>query len=166
MKNGENEKQEYSVEEHIITGRQKWWKKIIEWFFTILGWLIMASYLIYIIYGMFAVKYDWFLPEFTIYTRGMIEETRGYFKILFIGALIVVLFLIIWKNYNLLRFGRLHRRKFRPPVNNNELMELFEIDEETLRHMQSDRITVLEENIIPEDLGVNYKKEKKRKRRK
>ena len=33
----------YDINEHLIVGKQKKWKKVIEWFFTILGWLIMFS---------------------------------------------------------------------------------------------------------------------------
>lgn len=67
--------------------------------------------------------------------------------------------LIFWKNYNLRRFGKLHRRKFRPAVTNEELCQMFEMDMEMIEKMQNERVVVLEQNIIPKDLGMGNSKD-------
>jgi len=145
---------DYDFEKHLIYDRQKGWKKIIEWILTILAWLLLASYIIYLIYGSLAIHYNWYLPEFLFFTKEMITTVQWYFYILFIAFLIIVIFLIFWKNYNKQKYGKLHRRKFKPAVTNEELVELFELDQSVIEKMQNERVTVLEQNIIPEHLGM------------
>lgn len=158
------QKVDYDLNDHLIYGKQKTWKKVIEWIITIIAWIILLSYIIYLVYGMLAVKYDWYLPNFVIYNREMIIEIKKYFFILFIAFLIIVAILIIWKNYNLRRFGKLHRRKFRPPVDNSELAEMFKLDKKTIEMMQNERVIILEKNIIPEELGMGGKDKKRAKK--
>lgn len=148
------QKVDYDLREHFIYGNQKGWKKVIEWILTIGAWLIILSYVGYLIYGSLAIKYGWYLPEFTIYNREMVLEIQKYFYILFIAILILCVLLIFWKNYNKKRFGNLHRRKFRPPVTNGELAKMFEVDMDMVEKMQNDRVIVLETNIVPENLGM------------
>ncbi len=111
----------------------------------------------HLIYGK---QKGWYLPEFTVYNREMIMEIRKYFYILFIAALIIAVLLIFWKNYNYRKFGKLHRRKFRPPVDDKELSDMFEIDIAMVNKMQNERYILLETNIIPEDLGIGSKNPK------
>lgn len=155
------QKVEYDLEEHFIYGKQKGWKKVIEWIITIFAWCLLLSYILYLIYGSLAIKFNWYLPEFVIYTREMVEEIQKYFFILFIAALIFTVLLIFWKNYNLRKFGGLKRRKFRPPVENQELAELFETNVETIEKMQNERYVLLETNIVPHKLGIGGNKKKK-----
>lgn len=157
------QKSEYDLREHFIDGRQKKWKKVIEWILTILGWFMLLSYAGYLIYGSLAIKYDWYLPEFKVYTRAMIIEVQKYFYILFIATLIIIILLIVWKNYNKKRFGNLHRRKFKEPVSNEELAKTFQLDMETIEKIQNERMVVLPTNIIPEDLGIGRKTKQKEK---
>lgn len=145
---------DYNFEKHLIYDRQTGWKKIIEWIFTIIAWGLLASYIIYLIYGSLAIHYEWYLPEFLFFTREMITTVQWYFYILFIAFLIIVIFLIFWKNYNKRKYGKLHRRKFKPAVTNKELAEMFEIEQSVIEQMQNDRVTVLDQNIIPEHLGM------------
>ena len=145
---------DYDFEKHLIYNRQKGWKKIIEWIFTIIAWGLLGSYIIYLVYGSFAIHYGWYLPEFLFYTRAMITTVQWYFYILFIAFLIIVIFLIFWKNYNKRKYGKLHRRKFKPVVTNEELAEMFEIKQSMIEQMQNERVTVLEQNIIPAHLGM------------
>lgn len=153
------QKAEYDLGEHLIYGNQKGWKKVIEWILTIMAWAILLSYVFYLIYGSLAIKYGWYLPEFTIYTREMVLEIQKYFFVLFIALLIITVLLIFWKNYNLRRFGKLHRRKFRPPVEDEELATMFELDPELVDQFQNQRVIVLEHNIVPEDLGMGRDKD-------
>ncbi|MGN0152749.1 MAG: poly-beta-1,6-N-acetyl-D-glucosamine biosynthesis protein PgaD [Wujia sp.] len=155
------QKVDYDLEDHLIYDRQKGWKKVIEWILTITGWAVLLSYIIYLIYGTLAIHNGWYLPEFAIYTREMVLEIQRYFYILFIAFLIICVLLIFWKNYNLRRFGRLHRRRFRPPVTNDELADMFELDMQTIESLQNNRVTVLEHNIIPEGLGMGHNRDEK-----
>lgn len=151
------QKADYDINEHLIVGKQKKWKKIIEWFFTILGWLIMFSYISYVIYGNLAIKNGWKLFEFTIYNRAMLEEVNRYYVILMMVLVVGFVIFIFWKKYNRYKFGKLHRREFSPNVSKAELMERFQLDEKTIESFQNDKIITLEHNIIPEDLGRGNK---------
>lgn len=158
---------DYDFEKHLIYDRQKGWKKIIEWIITILAWFLLASYVIYLLYGSLAIYNKWYLPEFLFFTREMITTVQLYFYILFIAFLIITIFLILWKNYNKQKYGKLHRRKFKPAVTNKELAEMFEIEQSMIEAMQQDRVTIFEHNIIPEHLGMGSgrKQEKKQQKR-
>ena len=158
------QKAEYDLSEHFIDGRQKKWKKIIEWVLTIFGWFVMLSFIGYLIYGSLAIKFDWPLPEFKVYTRAMVLEVQRYFYILLIAFCIIVLLFMIWKNYNKRRFGNLHRRKFKPPVTNEELAELLKVDIAQIEKMQTERMVVLPTNIIPKDIGIGRAKNQDQKK--
>lgn len=147
-----------NIKEHLIYGKQRGWKKIIEWILTIAAWIFILSYIVYLIYGAFAIHFNLYLPEFTIYNRNMVMEIGRYFYYLMLVALACTIILIVWKNYNLRRFGRLRRRKFRKPVSNAELASMFKIDENTLECIQKSRVVVLEYNIIPDELGMGRQK--------
>lgn len=154
---------EYDFEEHLIYGRQKKWKKIIEGIITIFGWIVILSFVIYYIYGNMTLKRGKIPFEFFYLNRRMLREINKYCFIAFIAFLILVILLILWKNYNYYRFGRLKRRKFKAAVDNKEVAEMFEIDEAFVTKMQSERYVLLENNIIPEDLGIGNKDKKKEK---
>ena len=142
------------LKEHLILGKQKTWKKVLEWIFTIAAWLVILIYVGYIIYGNLAIRNGWSLPEFLFLNREMIEEVNHYYFVIFIVFLIGLLIFFAWKTYNKRRFGGLRRRRFRPDVTNEELQEKFGIDSEILYHLQHDRVIILEENIIPEKMGM------------
>ncbi len=154
---------EYDIEDHLIYGKQKLWKKIIEWILTILGWCVILTYVGYLIYGSLAIKFGWEMFEFLFYTREMVLVIQEYFFIYFIAFLIFTILLIIWKNYNYHKFGKLHRRTFQPSVSNEELSEMFELDASMIEKMQKERYVVLETNIIPADLGMGGKEKKEEK---
>ena len=153
----------HDLKEHLILGKQKKWKKLLEWIFTIIGWLFMLTFICYLIYGFFAVRNGWYLPSFLFLNREMLEEIGGYLHILAIIFFVGMLVFILWKNYNRMRFGRLHRRQFRPDVSNEELIEKFEVSSDLLFHLQHDRVIILPENIIPDKMGIGYGKRSKTK---
>lgn len=155
------QKAEYNLEDHLIYGKQKKWKKVIEWAITIIAWVVLASYILYLIYGGLAIRNGWYLPEFLFYTKDMVVTIGHYFHILLIAFLIFTVLFIVWKNYNKRKFGKLHRRRFRPPVTNDELEETFHIDANMVHAMQERRMIVLEHNIIPEDMGMGREKKNK-----
>ena len=148
------EKPSYDINSHLIVGKQKTWKKIIEWILTIVAWLIMLTYIGYIIYGSIAIKRGWPLPEGRILNRMMLGEARKYYTIVLLALLVGFAIFIIWKNYNKHRFGSLKRRTFRPPVSKEELVEKFDLDSEMIDRLQNDRVITLEKNIIPEKMGM------------
>lgn len=152
-----NQEVEYEIEDHLIYGRQKLWKKIIEWVFTILGWIVILSYVGYLIYGSLAIRFNWPLFEFLFFTREMVLVIQEYFFVLSIALLIAIILLVFWKNYNYHKFGKLHRRTFQPSVSNEELCEMFELDIQTIEQMQNERYVVLETNIVPKDMGMGKK---------
>ncbi|MCR5796974.1 MAG: poly-beta-1,6-N-acetyl-D-glucosamine biosynthesis protein PgaD [Eubacterium sp.] len=154
------QKVDYNIDDHLIVGHQKKWKRVIELILTLLAWILMLSYLVYEIYGDMAIDHGWYLPEFVVYNRAMIEETRLYYIFLLIAFLLAFVILIIWKNYNRVRFGKLHRREFLPEVTDEELVKKFEITPEQLKQFREERNIVLEHNIIPKDLGMGYKNNK------
>lgn len=160
-----NQKVEYDFEEHLIYGRQKKWKKVIEWILTIIGWTIILTFVLYYIYGNLMLKAGKKPFEFLYLNRRMLSELNKYCFIALIAFLILVVLLIVWKNYNYYRFGRLNRRKFKPAVNNQELAEIFEVDEAFVEKMQRERYVLLENNIIPEELGIGAKDKKKDKKK-
>jgi len=152
------QKANYDIEQHFIYGKQKKWKKVIEWIITIFAWLILASYILYLLYGSIAIKFNLYLPEFLFYTREMVLEIQKYFFILCLAALIVTILLVFWKNYNLIRFGKLKRRNFRSPVTNDELAELFKIDSKCIQEMRTKKYILFETNIVPHELGIGDSK--------
>ena len=152
----------YDMESHLIYGKQKTWKKIIEWILTCIGWIVMLSYIGYLIYGSLAIRNGSEMFEFFFFTKEMVLVVQEYFFIYLIAFLIFIVLLLLWKNYNYHKYGKLHRRTFQPPVSNEELCEMFELDAAMIERMQSERYVVLEKNIIPEALGMGKEKEQKK----
>ena len=93
------EKPNYDINSHLIVGKQKTWKKIIEWILTIVAWLIMLTYVGYIFYGSIAIKRGWPLPEGRILNRMMLGEARKYYTIVLLALLLGFAIFIIWKNF-------------------------------------------------------------------
>ncbi|MCR5104131.1 MAG: poly-beta-1,6-N-acetyl-D-glucosamine biosynthesis protein PgaD [Eubacterium sp.] len=162
LKNVDNgslsQKVDYDLDEHLIVGRQKKWKKIIEWIITIIGWIVMLTYVLYVIYGNLAIKNNWIIPNLGIFNKEMIQEVNRYYYILFIVLLVSFIVFIIWKNYNKRKYGSFHRREFRPSVKAEEIALKFEMTKAQVIEMQSNKITVLEKNIIPENIGIGNKR--------
>lgn len=154
---------QYDMGSHLIYGKQKTWKKVIEWILTCLGWIVMLTYIGYLLYGTLAIRYGWDMYEFFFFTKEMVLAIQEYFFIYLIAFLIFIVLMIVWKNYNYQKYGKLHRRTFQPAVSNEELCEMFKLDASVIEQMQNERYVVLEKNIIPEDLGMGKEKETKEK---
>ncbi len=89
--------------------------------------------------------------EFFIYNVGMLNETKHMLFIVLIIILVEVIFLILWKEYNRIRFGKLNRRKFKPDVTRKEIADYFIMHESLVQTMQDKRLVTLIKNIIPKD---------------
>lgn len=138
----------YDSEKHIINGRQKTWKKVIEYILTILGWAYILVYLVYVIYGIIAMEFNLPLLEISLYNREMLMETKHMLFIFFIGSLIITLYLICWRQYNFRRFGKKDRRKFPNDVTDEELAEHFKLDVSEVQKLKNQKVIVFEENVI------------------
>lgn len=142
---------EKEPDDDIIKGNQKLWKKIIEVFITIFAWAFILVYLGYCIYGAICLKNGINPVEFFIYNKAMLLDTG---HILYITGLIFVfevMVMIFWKEYNRIRYGKLTRRKFKPPVTVAQMSTFFEQPVELIERMQNDNITVLEKNLFSPD---------------
>ena len=82
------QKVDYDLDSHLILGRQKKWKKIIEWIITIIGWLVMLMYVSYVIYGNIALRNGWEVPNVGVFSREMLLEVDKYYIILFVLLLL------------------------------------------------------------------------------
>ena len=114
------------------------------------------------IYGIICDKLGKPIREFWIYNSSTIHQTEHFFFILFIAILIEILVMLIWKEYNYLRFGRLKRRKFKPDVLEKEIDEYFELKEDIKNALHHDKYIVLYKNPIPEGIGQGRGNKKRR----
>ncbi|MBP5261425.1 MAG: poly-beta-1,6 N-acetyl-D-glucosamine synthase [Clostridiales bacterium] len=128
-------------------------KRVLEVILTVIAWAYMLVYWAFMIYGIFCDVTGREIYEFWLYNHSTINQTEHFFDILFITALVEILVLIVWKEYNYHRFGKLKRRKFKPDVANEELDEFFELEEDIRNAMHNDKYIILYENPIPEGIG-------------
>jgi len=138
-------------DEDIIKGKQKLWKKIIEIFITLLAWCYIFVYVGYMSYGIYCRLHDRIPEPFWIYNNDVMIETQLLIFYTLIIFLIELLVLLIWKEYNRIRFQNKHRRTFKPDVTLDEIAKMFEIDTNLVSEFQNSNIITLEQNIIPKD---------------
>ena len=139
---------------HIeTTTKQKKWKRVLEVILTVVAWFYMIIYWVFMIYGIICDKLGKPIKEWWIYNANTIHQTERYFYILFIAILIEILVLILWKEYNKHRFGKLTRRKFKPQVTEEELDEYFKLDDNLAYSLHHDKYIELMENPIPQGMG-------------
>lgn len=137
---------------------QKKWKKILEIVLTVVAWLYIVVYWVFMIYGIICDKLGRPIREFWIYTSDTIRQTEHYFYILFIAILIEILLLIFWKEYNYRRFGKKRRRQFKPDVSNQEMDIYFQLDPELSKKLHHDKYIEVLENPIPKGMGQGRSK--------
>ena len=146
--------------EHKV--KRKPWKRVIEVILTAAAWIYMFIYWAFMINGIYCDLAGHPINEFWLYNYGTIHQTERFFLILFIGALIEILILLIWKEYNYHRFGKLKRRKFKPDVKESELDDFFELSEDIKYKMHNEKYIVLDENPIPDGIGQGRRNKKKK----
>ena len=150
----ENPITNYGSEEHIETKtKQKKWVRVLEVILTVVAWIYMVVYWGFMIFGIFCDKTGRPIKEWWIYNTSTIKQTEHFFVVLFIGILIELLVLILWKEYNYHRFGKLRRRKFKPDVTDEEMDEYFNLDKELAYQMHNNKYINLKENPIPVGQG-------------
>ena len=139
------------ADEHIIKGKQKLWKKLIEYLVTAFCWFYILFYVAYMTYGLVTLAKGKMPVAVWIYNFDVMWETGRILYITTIIFLIEVAIMLIWKEYNRFRFGRHTRRTFRSDVTRNEISRLFTLTQNEVDFYQKEKIITLEKNIIPED---------------
>lgn len=146
-----NDREDYREKENIIDGKQVLWKKIIEIVFTCLAWGFILIYFSYVIYGGICLMSGGRPFEFWIYNVGMLDETGRLCFITLIILLVEIVFMIFWKEYNRLKFGKLRRRTFKPDVTVEQTAQFFGKTVEEINAMREEKNITLPHNIIPKD---------------
>jgi len=142
---------------------QKPIRKILGIIITVIAWLYILIYWAFMMVGIFRDLYGKPVMSFWIYDLNTVRQTEHFFVILGIGILIETLILLIWKEYNKIRFGRKHRRTFKGDVTNKEIDDYFELSDELSSIMHNRRYIILKDNPVPEGMGQG-RRQKRRKR--
>lgn len=144
--------------------KQVWWKKLIEVILTIVGWVYMLVYWIYMMYGVFRDALGYPVKELFIYDMAMLKTTEHYFYIMGLVIMIELAALILWKEYNRRRFGKKTRRTFKPDIENTEIDACFELQPELSNRLHNHKYVEVLQNPIPEGMGQGRKGKKKKRR--
>ena len=139
---------------------QKPIRKILGIVLTVVAWVYIIVYWAFMIVGIIRDKMGLPVYSFWIYNQDTIRQTEEFFWILILGTLVEIAILILWKEYNKLRFGRKQRRKFKDDVKEIEIDEYFELSEELSDIMHHGKYIVLHENPIPAGIGQGRKSKK------
>ena len=158
----ENDQEE---ESHIeYKNNQKTCKKVVGVVLTLIAWIYMLVYFVYMIYGIICDKLNRPVKEFLFYDLNKIRQTEHFFAVLCIATLIELLVLIVWKEYNRRRFGSLRRRTFAPDITNQQIDSYFHLDPELSAVFHNDKYIEIEETPVPEGIGQGRKGIKEHKR--
>lgn len=139
---------------------QKPIRKILGIVLTVVAWVYIIVYWTFMIVGIIRDQMGLPVYSFWIYNKDTIRQTEEFFWILILGTLVEIAVLILWKEYNKLRFGRKQRRKFKDDVKEIEIDEYFELSEELSDIMHHGKYIVLHENPIPSGIGQGRKSKK------
>ncbi len=139
---------------------QKPIRKILGIVLTVVAWVYIIVYWAFMIVGIIRDQMGLPVFSFWIYNQDTIRQTEEFFWILILGTLVEIAILILWKEYNKLRFGRKQRRKFKDDVKEIEIDEYFELSEELSDIMHHGKYIVLHENPIPSGIGQGRKSKK------
>jgi poly-beta-1,6-N-acetyl-D-glucosamine biosynthesis protein PgaD len=82
-----------------------------------------------------------------IYCASHYIEINLVIKALIIAVISFVI-MIMWKIYNLKKFGKLKRRVYPKDTDMNDLVEFFKLDESRIKEIQNSKVIVLEENLF------------------
>ena len=139
---------------------QKPIRKILGIVLTVVAWVYIIVYWTFMIVGIIRDQMGLPVYSFWIYNQDTIRQTEEFFWILILGTLVEIAVLILWKEYNKLRFGRKQRRKFKDDVKEIEIDEYFELSEELSDIMHHGKYILLHENPIPSGIGQGRKSKK------
>ncbi len=139
---------------------QKPIRKILGIVLTVVAWVYIIVYWAFMIVGIIRDQMGLPVYSFWIYNQDTIRQTEEFFWILILGTLVEIAVLILWKEYNKLRFGIKQRRRFKDDVKEIEIDEYFELSEELSDIMHHGKYIVLHENPIPSGIGQGRKSKK------
>jgi len=126
--------------------------RLLETIFSAVVWV----FFIYLFQTIFTTAF-WLLGLEHIYsytfTRDSIESTIDAMVFAMYTAIASMIVMFAWAQWNLRRYGRLDRRKPRPPVSQEEVAKEFEIPLDTVNQMQSAKIAVIQTS----PRGIVYK---------
>lgn len=138
--------------DHIIRNKQTWWKRILEILVTVFAWAFILIYLGYLIYGSVMVMSGREPFSFFIYNEAMIRDSWKLMYISLIILLVEIVFMIFWKEYNRLRFGKLNRRKFPIDTTAEDIADIMQTESDLIREMQARKVNIFDKNVIPAEL--------------
>ncbi len=136
---------------------QKPLHRIVGLILTAIAWIYIVVYWVFMIFGIVRDLLGKSVPSFWIYNLSTVKQTEEYFVILIIAVLAETALLILWKEYNKIRFGRLQRRKFKDSVKDEEIDEFFELNDTLRNVMHNEKYIILHENPIPDGIGQGRK---------
>lgn len=123
----------------IIDGRQKPRKRLVEYFVTASGWVIMGSFVVQFVlsamlwyFGLKYVRHFLWAKNEPLVTWHMTETT------LIVAALSFAI-MAGWGTYNRRRFGSLRRRSMPVAVSSQDLEKLFGLSDSTVATLQTSR---------------------------
>ena len=139
---------------------QKPIRKMLGLVLTVIAWIYIVIYWAFMITGIIRDLRGLPVMSFWIYNQETIRQTEHFFVILALGILVETAILILWKEYNKIRFGRKQRRKFKEDVKESEIDEFFELPEEIRQVMHNEKYIILYDNPIPDGIGQGRKSKK------
>ena len=128
-------------------------RRIAELVLTVVAWIYIVVYWVFMIVGIIRDARGLPVVSFWIYNQETIRQTKEFFLFLILGTLVEIAVLLLWKEYNKLRFGRKQRRKFKEDVKDSEIDEYFDLSEELRNTMHNEKYIILNENPIPDGIG-------------
>ncbi len=142
---------------------QKPIRRLIGLILTVVAWLYVVIYWVFMLTNIIRDLLGKPVISFWIYNQDTVKQTEHFFVILAIGILVETALLILWKEYNKLRFGRKQRRKFKGDVSDAEIDEFFELSDELRDLMHNHKYVILHENPVPEGIGQGRRGKKPKK---
>ncbi|WHY91638.1 poly-beta-1,6-N-acetyl-D-glucosamine biosynthesis protein PgaD [Neobacillus cucumis] len=116
----------------IITIKKSKFRKILDFLFTLLGWIFLFL----------------FLYNFITHLNSKLNLRFYFLNLSNADAVVIFTFLLIlmsaavlgfWSFYNKRKYGALRRRSFPEPVNDKEIAEYFQKTETELKLLQNDK---------------------------
>ncbi|XEQ96523.1 hypothetical protein SPX_13320 [Sporomusa paucivorans] len=129
------------------------------------GLEVLASASIWVVFLYFFQTFlsavVWILGGRSLYAKlfspDIIEGTENMLFLVFVFALAMFLVMLAWANWNYRRYGRLERRKPRPPIPSNIIASYYAIQEQMVFTAQDVKVA----RISPLDNGLNMEVVKK-----
>lgn len=123
----------------IIDGRQNKPKRVLEYFVTVTGWIVMAMFVAEFILTTLFWWVGYHYVRQYLFVRGEGPAMWHIAEVAFVTGAVSFLGMGGWTWYNLRKFGPLRRRRPPLPVTLDELARMFSISERELCQLQEAR---------------------------